>query len=212
MTQISSSHYNFKEYNSIGRWASYYYQVWYCLHSGCSDVLIIGKGDGLLETILKKYDANMRIVTFDYADDLNPDICGNVLELSSHCSLESYSLVVCCQVLEHLPFDKFDKALLEISKVLKPKGRLILSLPDSGICPDLYIHIPKLGDFRIAPKICKFYRKEFEFEGQHYWEINSARKYPLKLIRKKIHNKYMIQKEFLVPLNAFHRFFICEKM
>lgn len=210
MSQKSKDHYSFEKYIDYKRWMSYFYQLKYCLGDDKDEVLIIGKGDGVLETLIRHYNPHIKVTTFDYAKDLNPDICGDILELSSFIRNRKFGRVACCQVLEHIPFEYLSMALKEIRKVLEDEGQLVLSLPDSGICPDLNIHIPKLGDHRYNIKICKYYKGDFKFNGEHYWEINSARKYDLKKVQKIISDNFDIREEFLVPLNAYHRFFICQ--
>ena len=211
MSQVDYQHYAFEKYIDLKRWISYYYQLEKCLSIKAGDILIIGKGDGLLEKAIINYNNDVRITTFDYAEDLNPDVCGNVLELSSFFKEKRFSIIICCQVLEHLPFELFERALHEIQNVLKKDGLLVLSLPDNGICLDVSIHIPKVGYYRFAPKICKFYRGKFKYNGEHYWEINSARQYSLKKVKSEICRYFELQYDYLVPLNHYHHFFVCKQ-
>ncbi len=211
MIQVTKNHYSFNDYNDINRWMSYYYQV---VNSICLEgkILIIGKGDGLLEVIIKKFNPLAKIITFDYAEDLEPTVCGNVNNLDAFFDDNEFSAVICCQVLEHLPFIDFKNILYQINRILRINGKLVMSLPDSGICLSFYTHLPKIGDHSCTIKICRFYKKEFKFNGQHYWEINGANKYSLKKIKSTIEAEFKIKDVFLVPQNSYHRFFICEKI
>lgn len=56
------------------------------------------------------------------------DVCGDLLRLPV--GDEKVNLVLCNQVLEHLPDPR--RAVKEIFRVMKPSGRLLLSIPQMG--------------------------------------------------------------------------------
>ena len=211
-TQVKSNHYSFDNYLDSGHWKSYYNQIRACFRNAQkgSNIVIIGKGDNIVPLILKQILKGCTITTIDFAQDLSPDICCDILELSKNYNPNSADIVLCCQVLEHLKFERFNRCLNEISTILKPGGTLILSLPDGGILFRLDVSIPRIK-FLIQKKICRIYKKRHTFNGQHYWEINSAKPYRIKRIRSHIENYFIIEQEYLTQGYEYHRFFICKK-
>lgn len=176
-TQVDYQHYQFDNYLDIERWNSYYQQIKECVkHGKMNEVMVIGVGDGIVPLILKHLNPKSHLTLVDYAEDLYPDICCDILELSQHYVRGGVDVVLCCQVLEHLKYDNFTRALEEIRKVLKEDGVLILSLPDGGLTFKLDIKLPKVKTWHVK-KICKYYKKDFRFTGEHYWEVNGSRKY-----------------------------------
>lgn len=61
-------------------------------------------------------------------------------------------------------------------------------------------------------KLLKVWKMDFKFNGEHYWEINSARKYSVKKIRTIIEKYFEILKEYNVSNNDYHRFFILKPL
>ncbi len=106
------------------RLLSYRYQLVYATRAAHASVLVIGKGDGLVPGFLRSLGAN--VLTADINRTLRPDIISDVRQLSLVDAAVDMSM--CCQVLEHLPFDQFRAALTELRRVTRL--HLILSLPD----------------------------------------------------------------------------------
>ena len=130
--QVKADHYDFSRYiRSTSRWDSYYYQLKYSLESDARDVLLIGPGDNIVPNLLRFYDKNL--TTFDIAEDLNPDIVGDICELDTIVSDSSYDCIVCCEVCEHIPFEKFEGIINNFSKALRSDGKLVFSVPRGGI-------------------------------------------------------------------------------
>jgi ubiquinone/menaquinone biosynthesis C-methylase UbiE len=82
-----------------------------------------------------------------------------------------------CQILEHIPFDDFEKALSELKRVAK--DYVVISLPRRCSCVEFVIKLPLIRSFfkrkfidLSLVKSLKF--KGFEESGQHYWEIDRS--------------------------------------
>lgn len=208
--QVDSKHYKFSEYVGEDRWCSYYKQIEEIINCKAKSVLLIGMGDGLVPNVVSQICDDIKITTFDFAEDLNPDICGDVLELSSNANIQGggYDAVVCCQVLEHLPYEEFEKALRQINTCLKKSGKLILSLPDGGTEMAFSLRIPKFCKMSFFCRVPKIWRNTIEFNGEHYWEVNTARTYTARKVRKVIKSVFNLEKEYLVNNNHYHRFYI----
>ncbi|MCK5766961.1 MAG: methyltransferase domain-containing protein, partial [Candidatus Atribacteria bacterium] len=65
-------------------------------------------------------------MALDFDPNLNPDRVGSVLNIPFEDNF--FEVVACYEVLEHLPFENFNKAISEIFRV--SKSWAILSLPD----------------------------------------------------------------------------------
>jgi SAM-dependent methyltransferase len=147
-------------------------------------VLEIGVGNGFTSTFLKR--AGYDVTTSDINPALEPDICCPLSELPSRLAGKSFDLVVCCEVLEHMPFEQFATNL----KVLHALGdRLYLTLPNHraligfGWLPRL----PKLSSLEAGSLYVEVpFGKQLQ--PMHYWEVGSlhytSRKAILALLRQ----------------------------
>jgi ubiquinone/menaquinone biosynthesis C-methylase UbiE len=201
--QVDKSHYRFDKYYSIDRWSSYYYQIKEILSTNPKSVLEIGAGTYIVrDTILKSY--NCSYVTIDHDPELKPDKVGRIDKLPFGDA--SFDTVCVFQVLEHIPFNLFEKSLLEIHRVSKDNA--IVSLPHFGPMISFSLKIPFLPKFRFAIKI-PYYRKHI-FNGQHYWEIGK-RGYPQRLIKNILQKHFEIKDEYILFQNPYHHFYILKK-
>lgn len=200
--QVNKKHYDFLKYVHKGRFMSYYYQIREIYLSNPKKILEIGMGNSFVKKICQD-DFNYK--TLDIDKDLNPDIIGSVLRIPI--AKNSFDFVLCCQVLEHLPFKEFEKALKELSRVSKKD--ILISLPYSGRDIGFQLKIPFIGTALISKRIPKFY-KEHKFDGEHYWEIGT-KGYSLKKIKRTISKYFNINKIIHPYENKYHVFFRLEK-
>lgn len=208
--QVTKDHYDFLNYVNEQRWSSYYEQINECLRvvEGEGEVLYVGIGDCLVPRLINLINPKLFIETVDYDEALNPNYVTSVLEMSDVIDKKK-DCIICCQMLEHIPFSDFCNALKEISKCLKSTGYLILSLPDCGRELRFNIHLPKILNVDYRVKLCR--KKPFKISESHYWEINGGKSYNKKEINKIINSLFLIEKEYLVNNNNYHRFYICKK-
>lgn len=208
LKQVNQDYYNFKNYISKPVWSSYYHQIEEVLNSKKEKILIIGVGDGIVPNVLKK--EGKRIITFDFAADLEPDYLGNILEIEKIIK-NKFECILCCEVLEHLPFKYFEKIISKLENLTEKY--CIISLPQQNLNIEISIKIPKIPKFQRTISIPKFY-KSFTFEkdgnGEHYWELN-VKNYPVSRIRKILEKYFILKNEYTVKENPYHRFFILEK-
>lgn len=108
----------------LERLASYRLQCDLALRTGASSCLVVGVGDGIVIDLLRR--TGMEVVTLDIVEELSPDLHGSVERIPS--DDHRFEVSVCCQVLEHLPFERFAPCLRELRRVTS--GSLVLSLPD----------------------------------------------------------------------------------
>lgn len=203
--QVASDHYFNLEYDSKSRWASYWYQINEVIGFSPITILEIGVGNKTVSDYLKK--TGFKIKTLDFDESLKPDFVGDVLNLPF--KKDSFDVVLCAEVLEHLPFTKFKKALKEIRRVCRIGA--VITLPHFSIT-NIYFGI------KVIPFVPK---KEFhlkidvplkhQFLGEHYWEIGK-RGFPLSRINLKIKEAgFKIRKQFYPLENPKHDFYVLEK-
>ena len=202
MNEISKEKYDFSKYNHRSRWMSYWHQIDEVLRLKPDSVLEIGIGDKTVVNFLKSQGVN--ITTLDINKDLKPDVIGSVLTMPFRDS--SFDVVLCAEVLEHLPFEKFEEGLKELKRV--SRKNLVLSLPHFGRSLKFSFKIPLIKEKRIACRLA--FPIKHVFNGEHYWEIGK-KGYPPDKIRKIIKKYFQIKKEFIPFENQYHHFFILEK-
>lgn len=204
--QVSKEHYSFEQYFYKGRWMSYWYQTnEITSRPDIKSVLDIGPGTNFLRNVVNIVRPDIEYKTLDIAADVKPDFVGGVTEIPL--TENSYDLVSAFQVLEHLEFSDFEKALQEMKRV--SKKYVFISLPHFGPQLTFSCKMPFLSKIQFAFKIP--WPKELVFNGQHYWEIG-RKGYSTKRIRE-VMKKYFILKNEYVPFeNQYHRFFVLEKI
>lgn len=203
MTELSAkNHYNFHRYDSKARWLSYWHQIKEVLALQPKNVLEIGVGNKTVANYLK--EQGIILTTLDTNKELQPDIVGNVLNLPLNDN--SFEVILCAEVLEHLPFEEFARALKELRRVAK--RYVVLSLPHFGPPVKLLFKLPFLREKKIAFKIP--FPKRHELGKEHCWEIGK-KGYSLAKIKKIIKEYFKLKNDFIPFANQYHHFFILEK-
>lgn len=192
-------------YNTKKQFISYWHQINEIIERKPSTILEIGIGNGFVSKYLK--DKNFNIVTLDIEKRLKPDKVGSVLDIPfiENC----FDVVACYEVLEHIEYKYFRKALSEMYRVCKKY--VIISLPDVSRVYIVFIHIPKIGIIKRLVPMPTLKKRKHQFDGAHYWEIGKLY-YPLSRIKEDIFNEgFHILKTYRVFENIYHRFFVLTK-
>ena len=204
-TQVDSSHYFNKSYDSKKRFISYWYQINEIVNLNPKKILEIGIGNGFVSDYLK--NRNFKISTMDIDNKLNPTVVGDVVNMQF--PDKSFDVVACFETLEHLPYKDFHPALMEMFRV--SNRYVILSLPDVNKCLNISVKISEKSFFQktiIFPKLIKTRHK---FDGEHYWEIGKRHYSLTKIIGNIQKAGFRIKKTYKVFENPYHRFFILNK-
>jgi ubiquinone/menaquinone biosynthesis C-methylase UbiE len=203
MKQVDKDHYSFGTYAHPDRFASYFYQLRELHKVSPKTILEVGVGDAVIGNYIRD-NTDIKYTSIDVAADVNPDVIGGVLEMPFE--NETHDVVCAFEVLEHIPFESFEKAISEMSRVART--HVMVSVPHFGPPLKFLLKIPFIKEIRAAFKIP--YHPAHVWNGQHYWEIGK-KGYSAKSIRE-IMSKYGTLVSEYVPFeNQYHHFFILEK-
>lgn len=168
-------------------------------------IIEIGIGNGFTSSFLKS--AKYKITTCDINENLNPDHVLPVQQLETVFSSGQFDLAVCCEVLEHIPFEEFEPAIAAISAV---SDRLYLTLPN-------YKKFFGFSGFFDVPRLRRLFNLGIylpiprKITPEHFWELDSdnySKSANIIAIIKKYFPKVETRN---YKLNRYHRAFICEK-
>lgn len=212
--QVDKSHYLFQTYSSERRFTSYYHQVKHVLgiitEHGGTKILVAGKGDGVVPKILEAYsdllELGLIIHTYDFAEDLRPTYLGDLVEIEKIVT-QKYDIIVCCQVLEHLPYEQAVAVLRSMSKLAK---HVVLSLPYKTLTFRGTLKIPVFPELEFCIKIPIIKNTKGMVDERHYWELGASIsvanfKKELKALNYEVRQAYTIKKHgniFFLILNS----------
>jgi ubiquinone/menaquinone biosynthesis C-methylase UbiE len=203
--QVDQDHYFGKTYDSKWRFISYWHQINEIMTLEPKSILEIGIGNGFVANYMKKRGLN--VTTTDIDEHLNPDKVGSVLSIPF--ADKSFEVVGCFEVLEHLPYGDFHKALSEIRRVSAKYA--VLSLPDRTRAYRLDIEAPKIGELKKLIILPRLKPPKHKFDGEHYWEIGKAG-YPLRRILHDLDRAaFRVLKTYRVFEVPCYRFFVLAK-
>lgn len=190
-------------YDDKSRWMSYWYQIREILNFNPQKILVIGKGNGLVSDYFKLYGAE--VITLDIDESLKPDAVSSVLNMPFGDNF--FDMALCAQVLEHLPYNDFPKALFEIKRVVKSGA--VISLPHFGPAIKFLLKLPFLPEIKFLLKL--HYLKRRLVKKEHFWEIGEWG-LTLKKIKKNFENAgFLIEKDYVIFEKPLHHFFILKK-
>lgn len=196
--------YKEKDYDTKQRFNSYWHQIHEIISCDPASILEVGVGNAFLSDYLKKRKFNL--VSCDIDPELRPDKIGTIVSLPFKDSV--FDLIVCFQVLEHLDYEFFPKALSELFRV--SSKNVVISLPDIERCWRIAFRIKNIQIRKYVVWPCKNAKRHI-FDGEHHWEIGKAG-YSLERICRDIQTTgFIIERTYRVFENPYHRFFILKK-
>lgn len=202
--QVPPSHYSPADYDDFKRWSSYWHQIQTIRRCQPRRVLEIGVGSGVLTWYMRE-KLQLHVTTVDIDPALRPDVVSDVRHLRAHVAPGSYDLVCAFQVLEHLPFEQFERALSELAAVTQ--DWVVLTLPNNGRTFQMRLDVWRL-QLAFGRKIG--WRRRWRFDGQHYWEVgtigHSARK-----VRQQMARVLSLESESIYPDNPYHREYVLRR-
>lgn len=202
--QVEDGFYDFSNYVTEARWASFWHQIRAVLGAKPASVLEIGPGFGATTFGLRR--AGVAVTTFDFDASLKPDIVGDVRRLGELVPPATYDTVCAFQILEHLPFEDFPLAIKAIAGAAR--RNVVISLPHWGYPLELRFRFLKnrlSGVF--SRKISR--NPKWKFDGQHYWELGTHG-YSVDMIVRELEKHLIVRKKYFCPDYSYHYFFECE--
>lgn len=196
-----------KQYFHMEQLSSLIHQFSDVMQLGPERVLEIGPGNGFLSALLRQ--AGVQVTTVDINPELSPDIVSSIADLPSSLPNERYCLVVCAEVLEHLPFAEF---LTSIRTLKRYSDALYLTLPQyrrwwgfSG-----WIHL--FGRRKLL-NVGGYTRTQKSLdEGHvHFWELDHTPAVTRSQIILLLRQEYSWVKHGSYKLNRYHEFFVCKQ-
>lgn len=195
--------YNALRYNSKSRWLSYWYQISETLGKNPKSILLIGKGSGIVENSISIIAPHIKIIVLDIYPELRPDVVGDIKHLPF--KETAFDCIICCQVLEHIPFEFISGVLGEFRRIVKDYA--VISVPHKRKHIKIDIDFPIVGHKILIVKN-PFTKKNIRSK-HHHWEINRGESFGD--VKKKFEQFFTIEKTFLNEMNCAHRFFILRK-
>jgi hypothetical protein len=167
-----------------------------------ASILEVGIGNGFTSMYLRR--AGYNVVTSDINPELEPDICAPLDELQKSLDGRRFDLVVCCEVLEHMPFDQFTKNL----SILRAVGdRLFMTLPNhrkyfgfGGL-----LRLPKKKPIEVNLQVSTRLGKRLPAE--HFWEVDYDKTTSLPSIISELNKIYSSVETGVFSTNSYHRYF-----
>ena len=197
----------FNTYVTDRRWQMYFTQLENVLALKPRKIVELGVGYKVLYAVMKS--RGFQVTGFDNTADLKPDAVGDVRKLGRYFQPNSFDLVCCFQLLEHLPYEDFGHCLKQISEVTEKYA--LISLPYTGITMRAHIAVARYGnrEIRICKRIPFFWRKYIP-KGDHKWETG-WREYPLSRIEGELENHFLIRKRLFVKPNDADVMYVLER-
>ncbi len=200
--QVTADHY-LGDYLNLPRMITYWYQAKTVRDCGGRDVLEIGVGMGLTAWILRRWGLSLSTLDFDPA--LRPTVAGDLRTMPL--ADNSFDTILIAEVLEHLPWDAFVPALVELRRVAR--RHVIVTLPCPLVGFNIGLNVPILEPRFWALGFRQLSRPRFD--GQHYWELDRLG-YPKRRIRAAMREAgFEVEKEFRPGLSLYNYFFVLRK-
>lgn len=200
--QAPSGLYTKPTYLNQERWASYWHQIDMIRAFNPKTVLEIGVGNGLVKNALAALGYDVQTVDID--PSLKPTHVASVTALPF--PDQAFDVVLCAEVLEHLPFEESLVAMKEIRRVTRLAA--VITLPHAGYVFSLLMKLPLLPWIAVGCKLPHFW-KTHRFKGEHYWETGK-RGWPRRKIRRALEQSgWRVTFERIFPDNPAHVAFIC---
>lgn len=200
-TQVDVDSYR-RQYMTLPRIITHWHQADAVAQFSKNDgkVLEIGPGAGHTTWLLRNWGID--VTTLDFDKSVKPDIVGDVTNMP--CENNSFDCILAAEVLEHIPYVEFGKALSELRRICR--GHVIITLPAPFAGASALLNFSGLNSKRIFFGLP--YWVTHKFDGQHYWELGK-RGYSVWRIRRLIRSQgFRVVKEFRPAPSLYCYFFV----
>lgn len=194
--QVPPEHYDFHRYDTLERWGSYWYQLRAALRGQPRSVLEIGSGTRVFRSYLENCGVEVRSVDID--DTRRPDYVADVSDLDGTLPPGlRFDCVAAFQVLEHLPYDRFEACLAGLARRAAPV--CLLSLPYHGVQFRL---AGSFAGLRFSRGISIPFPWAYRFNGEHHWELGWQ--HPIRSVTHTIAKYFDVIERGFIPENPYH--------
>lgn len=203
---LNRSEYFSDNYFSIRSLSSQSQQIHDIFNLKPKKIIEIGIGNGYTSTFLRL--AGFDITTADINPNLKPDIVCSLDQLKNFTNKTNFDLAVCCEVLEHMPFEEFETNIAYLKEL---GNNLYLTLPN-------FKRSFGIGGFLILPKflgrVNLYLKSSFlkKLPDEHFWEVGYNRSTSQNEIRKILQKYYRNVAISSYTLNPYHISFTCKNI
>lgn len=200
--QVEPTHYRGLQYDSRLRFISYWHQIASVAKYRPRCVLEVGIGNGFVSEYLRK--AGIEVVTLDFDPELSPSVAGQVQRLPF--ADRAFDLVLCSEVLEHLPLDMLPQALSELRRVTR--AHVVLSVPNVEPCVRIILPVPRVGERCLLVR--SWWRRRprtVTDPREHYWELGIRSFSPRQFLALASEAGLVNLREQRIFDHPFHHFF-----
>ncbi len=192
-------------YFSMPQLCSFAHQLNFIHSMRPKSAIEIGLGNGFVSTYLRR--AGVPVITADINPSLEPDICAPLAEVRGHID-SPRDLVICCEVLEHMPLEELDANFDHLRGL---GDRLFLTLPNSNRAWGLsgLMFLPKLAG-RLFDLNLNIPWKRRIAGGPHFWEVGYTTTCTRAAIVQRLKQRYGKVHSGRFALNPYHMWFVCE--
>lgn len=181
--------YYFNKIN-LSDWFRYYAILKAALLVPHSSVLEIGAGNHVIKDFLGKSAQEYK--TMDVNPNLQPDFLCSVRDFQQLLE-KKFDVVICSEVLEHMPFSDFENNIINLRRYLVPDGHAFITLPHHRgrvmvVTPFSY-HIPNIFNLPrwLKGGLRSFYKQIIQgktwIDPHHCWEIDDQNIKPADIAR-----------------------------
>lgn len=203
--QVRPEHYEGLEYDSKTRFISYWHQIEVVLRCSPGSVLEIGIGNGFVSRHLQS--KGIRVETLDFDAALAPRVAASAAALPFRSG--SFDLVLCCEVLEHMPYEDVPTALDEFRRV--SRGHVVVSVPNVRPCLRVILPIPAYREIQLLlPSFWRPRPRHVTCPDEHWWELGMQGFPPERFLNTLESAGLTLLREYRLFDVPFHHFFELE--
>lgn len=203
---LPKERYETEGYFGEKEWASYLFVIRKVIRNvpRGAKILEIGAGGGYVAMLLARI--GYIVETWDVNPNLKPDKIVDISssEISDE-DTRKYGCVICTEVLEHIPFEKFETCISNICRL--SKEYLLLTIPDAYEKQQIRF---SLGRRTLRSPIFRTYIRK-EIVDIHYWELNYRPECSYAKVREILGKYFDIEQECDIPSNYYHHYYLCRK-
>lgn len=197
--------YESRRYLGQERLQAYLEQMKY-VHQG-ERILEIGGGARVFSYMASKVGS---CVVVDIDPSTQPDFIVDVLDPDALKEVAgNIDVAFCCQVLEHIPFSEFGRALKNIAN-LNPKT-ICLSIPDNRRSLRLSLRFNRFDWAGVFSIPFTGYHRDLSNHPSHHWELYWKNKSKVFDVIRSV-DGYVLRRDYRLFDRAYQHFFILERL